>query len=198
MVTPYTKAAALRLLPFAIQIEVIREYRNCIQITYKVKGGRRCSTFLSKKKFVSDFSTSRINSAAAVEVVEVHSGNKFVVKSGDKFYVVRPSHEDPYWRCECPDCYYRAAFCKHQIVVRDFNAKSLVEEVLPSTRDAYKVEIFHTARNKQYALNYLESKSEVIKNLLQMGFTDADIAAGTFIPMSDAEYEAEMAASIGF
>ncbi len=115
----YTKAAALRLLPFATKIEAIREYRNCIQVTYTVKGGRRCSTFLSKKAFLVDHTELRTQGSVSVEVTEVHGG-EYVVQSKNNYYTVHPGHHDPHKRCECGDCHWRGAKCKHQLAVEQF------------------------------------------------------------------------------
>ena len=120
---PYTKAAAKRLLPFATKIEAVRELRNCVQVTYRSNGGR-CSTFLSKKAFVVDFSGIREAAAQSVEVVET-SLYSYTVKSANNYYVVRPGHADLRQRCECADCNFRGAFCKHQIAVADYCKQSL-------------------------------------------------------------------------
>jgi hypothetical protein len=123
MSTIYTKSAAKRLLPFATKIENVRELKNCIQVTYRANGGR-CSTFLSKKAFVVDFSGIREEGSRLVEVVE-STLHTYTVKSGDNYYVVRPGHSDPHQRCECPDCNFRGVFCKHQIAVEDYCKESL-------------------------------------------------------------------------
>jgi hypothetical protein len=126
MTTPYTKAAALRLLlGLARKIETVREYRNCIQVTYRVSGGARCSTFLSKKAFVVVNHDFRASGALTIEVVEVVDDDTFIVKSNktskpDNYYVVRPYHWHEKSRCECGDCHWRGAKCKHQIAVQQF------------------------------------------------------------------------------
>ncbi len=121
----YTKAAAFRLLPFAIKIEAVREFKNCIQVTYTVKGGRRCSTFLSKKAFLVDHKAIRAQGSTQVEVVEVHGG-AYIIKSKANHYTVRPGEFDPRDRCECGDCHWRGAKCKHQIAVEQFRAERQV------------------------------------------------------------------------
>jgi hypothetical protein len=123
MLNIYTASAAKRLLPFATRIEAIREMKNCIQVTYLVKGGRRCSTFLSKKAFIADFSGIREIGSQSVEVVE-STLYSYTVKSGNNYYVVRPG-ADRHHRCECGDCNFRGAFCKHQIAVADYCKESL-------------------------------------------------------------------------
>jgi hypothetical protein len=125
MTSIYTKAAAKRLLPFATKIEVIRELPNCIQITYRANGGR-CSTFLSKLAFLTNFTDLRIQNATQVEVREIHQ-NQYVVYSqkSNSYYTVRPKQTDQYQRCECADCHYRGAKCKHQIAVEQFLTKTL-------------------------------------------------------------------------
>jgi hypothetical protein len=54
----FSKAAALRILQAqgiaAKQVESVRIFKGSIQVTYLTKKGR-CSTFLSKKSFYSDF-----------------------------------------------------------------------------------------------------------------------------------------------
>ncbi|QSJ14171.1 hypothetical protein JYQ62_19740 [Nostoc sp. UHCC 0702] len=117
----YTKAAALRLLPFATKIEAIREFKNCIQVTYRANGGR-CSTFLSKTAFLADHTSLRKQGSVEVEVTEVHGG-EYVVKSKSNYYTVRPGQLDPRDRCECGDCHWRGAKCKHQIAVEQFRVE---------------------------------------------------------------------------
>jgi hypothetical protein len=115
----YTKASAQRLLPFAKKIEAIREFKNCIQVTYWCNGGR-CSTFLSKTAFLKDYDSSRQARSHSVEVVKVHE-DKYVVRSKGNHYTVCLSELLPASeRCECPDCYYRGNKCKHQIAVEQF------------------------------------------------------------------------------
>lgn len=120
---PYTKAAAKRILSFATRIEAVRELRNCVQVTYRSNGGR-CSTFLSKKAFVVDFSRIREEKSQLVSVVE-SSLYSYTVKSANNYYVVRPDTPDVQQRCECADCNFRGAFCKHQIAVADYCKESL-------------------------------------------------------------------------
>lgn len=130
----YTKTAALRILiGIARKIEKVntevrrRDGRlmNVIQVTYISINGGRCSTFLSKKDFVVVNVDFRASGAALVEVVEVVSDDEFIVKSNkvnkpDNYYVVRPYNPNPKSRCECGDCYWRQAYCKHQIAVEQF------------------------------------------------------------------------------
>jgi hypothetical protein len=119
----YTKAASARIIDFASVIEAVRELRNCIQVTYLIKG-KRCSTFVSKKKFELDFYSFRQQGAQQIEVVEQCDEN-FIVKSGENYYTVRPNHSDPHQRCECGDCHYRGSKCKHQIAVEQFLTRQL-------------------------------------------------------------------------
>jgi hypothetical protein len=119
----YSKATALRiLLGIATRIERVREFRNCIQVTYRVYGGGRCSTFLSKKAFIVVNLDIRVHASALVEVVEMVSDDEFIVRSQktDSYYVVRPYKVDARSRCECGDCHWRGANCKHQIAVKQF------------------------------------------------------------------------------
>lgn len=121
----YTKSAAKKLIAFATNIEVVRELKNCIQVTYRVCGGR-CSTFLSKLPFLDIFTAIRTENAALVEVREVHE-NEYVVYSPktNSYYTVRPTHPELNKRCECADCFRRGAKCKHQIRVEQFLNSSL-------------------------------------------------------------------------
>ena len=67
--TAISKTAAARILPFALAIESLRQLSNgAIQVTYRVAGGRRCSTFLSRKAFERDFIEFRIKGAESVSV----------------------------------------------------------------------------------------------------------------------------------
>jgi hypothetical protein len=105
----YSKATALRILiGIATRIERVREFRNCIQVTYRVYGGGRCSTFLSKKAFIVVNLDIRIHASALVEVVEVVNDDEFIVHSQktDSYYVVRPYKVDARSRCECGDCHW--------------------------------------------------------------------------------------------
>ena len=142
MNSPYTKTAAIHLLPFAVSIEAVREFKNCIQCTYQVHDGRRCSTFLSKKAFISYQSQIRVEGAKAIEITSVRGNGEYVVYStkSNTYYVVRPDHDDPRQRCECGDCHYRAIKCKHQVVVEEFKLQSfsLVPVSIPD-QDSYMV-----------------------------------------------------------
>ena len=121
----YTKSAAKRLIAIATHIETVRELKNCIQVTYRTSGGR-CSTFLSKVPFLDIFTTLRTQNAATVEVREVHE-NEYVVYSqkSNTYYTVRPNHSELNKRCECDDCFYRGAKCKHQIRVEQFLSQGI-------------------------------------------------------------------------
>lgn len=138
MTTPYTKAAALRILIgvarkiLSVNAEVRRRdgrIINIVQVTYisSINGGK-CSTFLSKKAFVVVNVDFRTKGAELVEVIEVVDDDTFTVlshKSGNH-YVVRPYHWDKKKRCECGDCYWRGANCKHQIAVAQFLTGQLI------------------------------------------------------------------------
>ncbi len=77
----------------------------------------------------------RVERAATIEVLEQH-GDKFVVHNPENghHYVVNPNLPNPKERCECADCYYRAATCKHQIAVETFLRQRL-EDVVVSFED---------------------------------------------------------------
>jgi hypothetical protein len=65
---------------------------------------------------------TREEQAKSVQVVEKHTteyGIQYVTLSNDNYYVVTPDHPNPKERCECGDCHYRGAKCKHQIAVEN-------------------------------------------------------------------------------
>lgn len=95
----FTKAAALRILQAqgiaAKQVETLRIFKGSIQITYLTLNGR-CSTFLSKKAFYSDFITFRQQGAKTSTVKRWGAGsyqNRYEVFSGktEKIYNVELS-----------------------------------------------------------------------------------------------------------
>lgn len=105
----FTKAGALRILQAqgiaAKQVETLRVYKNSIQVTYLTQNGR-CSTFLSKKAFVGDFTTFRQESASHCTVKRWSAGTyacRYEVKSsdGNSFRTVDLSGGMPL--CSCPD-----------------------------------------------------------------------------------------------
>jgi len=61
--------------------------------------------------------------AKSIEVIEKHGSeyNEYTVFSpnSNTYYVVRPQHPEIKERCECADCFYRGAKCKHQIAVEN-------------------------------------------------------------------------------
>ncbi len=59
-----------------------------------------------------------------MEVTEAHGG-EYVVKSKNNYYTVRPGQFDPRSRCECGDCHWRGAKCKHQIAVEQFRVERI-------------------------------------------------------------------------
>jgi hypothetical protein len=63
----FSRTAALRILPYATKIEVLRVFKGSIQVTYLTLNGRY-STFLSKKAFYSDFITFRQQGAKTCSV----------------------------------------------------------------------------------------------------------------------------------
>ncbi len=92
----FSKAAALRILQAqgiaAKQVESVRVFKGSIQITYLTKNGR-CSTFLSKKSFYSDFILFRQLGARSCTVQRWGAGsyqNRYDVFSSksEKIYVV--------------------------------------------------------------------------------------------------------------
>lgn len=122
MKNPYTKTIALRILiGLAKKVKAIREYFNCIQVTYFANGGW-CSTFISKLAFITSNTEQRTEAAAQIEVVEVINDDEFITYSNksNSYYVVRPYNAIASQRCECADCYYRQTTCKHQIAVQQF------------------------------------------------------------------------------
>lgn len=122
----YTKAAALRIL-IGIARKIINVNTTCCrsgaaQVTYISINGSKCSTFLSKKAFVVINVDFRKKGAELIEVIEIVDDDTFTVLShkSNSHYVVRPYHRNPKSRCECGDCYWRGAECKHQIAVQQF------------------------------------------------------------------------------
>ncbi|MFB2770231.1 hypothetical protein ACE1AT_13225 [Pelatocladus sp. BLCC-F211] len=67
--------------------------------------------------------------ANGIEVLEAH-GNEYIVRNieNDNHYVVRPGHVEVNQRCECADCYYRDAKCKHQVAVENFLFQRLLDK----------------------------------------------------------------------
>ncbi|MDF5722178.1 MAG: hypothetical protein PUP91_17160 [Rhizonema sp. PD37] len=112
------------------------------------------------------YGTPYQSAAALVEAVQVreaksldiqvleHWGENFVVRNNQngcetrrreysprqisRHYVVQPNHPEPKERCECGDCHYRAAVCKHQIAVIDHaQIESLSDDIeVDSVSDA--------------------------------------------------------------
>ena len=101
----FSKAAAQRILSFATKIEVLRVFKNSIQITYRTKHGR-CSTFLSKHAFYNDFIAFRQEGAKGCFVKPFSPGcykgdyQVFSAK-GENIYTVRV--QGPHAWCSCPD-----------------------------------------------------------------------------------------------
>lgn len=105
----FTKAAALRILQAqaiaARCVEAIRVYKGAVQVTYLTKNGR-CSTFLSKTAFYSDFISFRQEGAKSVAVQRWSAGsyqNHFRCHSGnsENIHTVRLIQCSP--DCSCPD-----------------------------------------------------------------------------------------------
>jgi hypothetical protein len=105
----FTKAAALRVLQAqgiaAKQVEFIRVYQGSIQVTYRTHYGR-CSTFLSKTAFYSDFISFRQEGAKTCTVKRWGAGsytNRYDVFSakGEKIYIVELTAGLA--MCGCPD-----------------------------------------------------------------------------------------------
>lgn len=95
----FTKAAALRILQAqgiaAKQVEAIRVYQGSIQVTYRTHYGR-CSTFLSKTAFYSDFQSFRQEGAKTCTVKRWGAGSyqcRYEVFSGmsERIYTVELS-----------------------------------------------------------------------------------------------------------
>jgi hypothetical protein len=105
----FTKAAALRVLQAqgiaAKQVETLRVYKGAVQVTYRTKNGR-CSTFLSKTAFYSDFISFRQEGAKTCTVKRWGAGSyqcRYDVFSakGEKIYVVELTAGLA--MCGCPD-----------------------------------------------------------------------------------------------
>lgn len=78
----------------------------------------------------------RTERANTINVLE-QNGNEFVVNNCENgnHYIVRPNHPELNQRCECADCHYRGAKCKHQIAVEKFLSSSLESAVALSFDD---------------------------------------------------------------
>ena len=63
----------------------------------------------------------REQASKSIEVLEKH-GDTYIVcnQENGNHYAVQPSHENPHERCECADCHFRGARCKHQIAVSSY------------------------------------------------------------------------------
>ncbi|MEC4819595.1 MAG: hypothetical protein SAK29_40945, partial [Scytonema sp. PMC 1069.18] len=76
-----------------------------------------------KMQYISKVKAIALRTLRAIEiaVVEVHD-DEYVVcnQKNGHHYVVRPFHPNPKERCECADCHFRGAKCKHQIAVEQF------------------------------------------------------------------------------
>ncbi|MEH1788840.1 MAG: hypothetical protein V7L23_25490 [Nostoc sp.] len=78
----------------------------------------------------------RTERANTIEVLEQHN-DEFVVENSENgnHYIVRPNTSEVNQRCECADCHYRGAKCKHQIAVEKFLSSSLESAVALSFDD---------------------------------------------------------------
>jgi hypothetical protein len=122
----FSKAACLRILPFATKIECIRVYRNTIQVTYLTRNGR-CSTFLSKAAFFQDFVAYRYEGAKSVGVRRWTAGTyecRYDCKSPNGENTRTVDLSGGTCSCTCPDYseQYRIlgkgrVGCKHMIAV---------------------------------------------------------------------------------
>lgn len=105
----FTKAAALRILQAqgiaARCVETLRVYKGAVQVTYRTLNGR-CSTFLSKTAFYSDFISFRQQGATTCTVKRWGAGSyqgRYEVFSGmsEKIYTVELVAGTA--MCGCPD-----------------------------------------------------------------------------------------------
>ncbi|MEH1790345.1 MAG: hypothetical protein V7L23_33475 [Nostoc sp.] len=78
----------------------------------------------------------RTERANTIQVLEQHN-DEFVVENSENgnHYIVRPNTSEVNQRCECADCHYRGARCKHQIAVEKFLSSSLESAVALSFDD---------------------------------------------------------------
>jgi hypothetical protein len=124
------KTAAARILPFATRVESVRQLRNgAIQVTYRVAGGRRCSTFVSRKAFERDFIEFRQLGAQSVSVKPWGAGtyqNHYECRTagGDRIHNVKLLGYAV--NCSCEDYEHQSdkvgldALCKHGIAVLNY------------------------------------------------------------------------------
>lgn len=123
----YTKSAADRIITASTKIEAVREFKNCIQVTYKI-GRARCSTFVSKAKFAADFVEFRKAAAAGLKVTG--HGTRFLVHNdaSNTSNVVDTIAKT----CTCKDFHeqvaanIRALNCKHFYAAQNFIQQSKV------------------------------------------------------------------------
>lgn len=147
----FSKAAALRILPFALKIEAIRVFKGSIQVTYLTKDGR-CSTFLSKKAFYNDFLTFRQRGARGCTVIPFGAGcysGHYEVRSlkGENIYTVKRIARIP--RCSCPDYHQQerelgkaSVGCKHVIAVVNYLGYNSLTQYIEAVSQKAKADLF--------------------------------------------------------
>lgn len=121
-----TKAAAARIIPGALKIEALRVFKGTIQVTYTTKKGR-CSTFLSKKAFYSDFVSFRQQGAKSCTVKRWSAGTytcRYDVRGDRRGNTRTVDLSGGMPSCSCPDHEKQRHYlgkampgCKHVLAV---------------------------------------------------------------------------------
>jgi hypothetical protein len=147
----FSKAAALRILPFATSIEYLKVCKGAILVVYRTKQGR-CATFVSKKSFYSDFIAFRQEGAKSVRVKRWGAGSYtnhyecFSSKS-ERIYTVKLL--GGLAMCECPDYEKQhqelgkaKTGCKHVIAVAHHLGHGSLQEYMDAVSSQAKADLF--------------------------------------------------------
>jgi hypothetical protein len=147
----FSKAAASRLLPFATKIERIAIVNGAVNVVY-IANGKRCSTFLSKKAFYTDFLIFRQEGAKTVKVKRWGTGSYvnhyecFSSKS-ERIYTVKLVAGLA--MCSCPD--YERQYqelgkaktgCKHVIATLNHVGYGSIAEYMDAVSNRAKADLF--------------------------------------------------------
>lgn len=114
------------------EIRIDGKYAGAVSMGWDAKWRHN----LNKQEFSSPYDAvvslhecinQRRERANEVEIAEAIDGS-FAVKSNGSIYTVKPNHSNPKERCECGDCFWRGAYCKHQMAVQNFT-RTLLEQI---------------------------------------------------------------------
>ncbi|MUL39439.1 SWIM zinc finger family protein [Gloeocapsopsis dulcis] len=151
----FTKAAALRILQAqgiaARCVETLRVYKGAVQVTYRTKNGR-CSTFLSKTAFYSDFLTFRQEGAKTVTVKRWGAGsytNHYECYSDESERIYTVKLLAGLAMCSCPDYEKQhqelgkaKTGCKHVIAVMHHLGHGSLQEYMDAASNRAKADLF--------------------------------------------------------